>query len=97
MFDWIIDYFKPKPKPKTFLGDTTIVITDERIDLEHKGTEQIYSFWIAHSADGAWYAITDETQNPKFCLVVEDRDQAYSRGVEALNSYFTYLDHKEAK
>ena len=94
MFETLIDFFKPKKPTKTFLGETTTVITEERIELAHD--DQTYSFFIGSSSDGQWFAITDETQSPKFCLVAEDRDDAQTRGIEALNSYFKYLESKKA-
>jgi hypothetical protein len=94
MLDWFTNLFKPKKTEKQFLGEVTTVITDERIDLDHKGTGKSYSFWIGHTTDNQWFAITDETQSPRFCLDAEDRDEAYTRGVAALNSYFKYLDTK---
>lgn len=93
MLDWLWNWFKPKAKDHRFL-DVTTVTTEERIDIEHKISGDTYSFYVATSSDGKWYAITDETQTPKFCLVADDRDEAYTRGVDALNSYFTHLDAK---
>jgi hypothetical protein len=86
MLEWL------KPKKRTFTEGLDTVVTDERVDVEHKSTGRTYSFNIGSTTDGKWFALTDETQKPKFCFEAVDRDDAYARGVEALNFYFKHLD-----
>jgi hypothetical protein len=94
VFERLKNFFKPKTKHK-FSDVLETVITDERIDVEHKETGDVYSFNIGHTSGGRWFALTDEKQVPKFCFEASDRDDAYARGVEGMNFYFTYIDTKE--
>lgn len=75
---------KSSPQPAKELDTIT---TEETVELEHKATGNRYRFSIGKTSSGQYFALTDPEQRPKFCFPADDRDDAYTKGVDAINFY----------
>lgn len=78
-------FWRQKKSPK-IPKERLTVKTDECITLELPNGNQI-SFSLGVDENGTWYALTDPHIIPKFCFQAESKDEAYIKGVDAINYY----------
>lgn len=80
--------WRQKKSPK-IPKDRLTVTTQECITLTIPASGQQISFSLGTDENGTWYALTDPHIIPKFCFQAETREEAYTKGVDAINYYAT--------
>jgi hypothetical protein len=84
----MLSLFKKNSKtPPTPPRELETITTEETVALEHKASGKVYKFSIGKTSSGTYFALTDPEQRPKFCFEADDRDDAYQKGVDAINFY----------
>lgn len=78
-------FWRQKKSPKIPKEHLTVK-TEECITLTLPNGNQI-SFSLGVDENGTWYALTDPQLIPKFCFQAETRDEAYTKGVDAIDFY----------
>lgn len=83
----MLGFLKKTSKTTSAPRELETITTEETVALEHKATGNVYKFSIGKTSGGVYYALTDPEQRPKFCFEADDRDDAYQKGVDAINFY----------
>lgn len=76
-----------RKKPPKVPQERLTITTEESITLEIRATGNQITFSLGKDENGTWYALTDPHVIPKFCFSAESKDEAYTKGVDAINYY----------
>lgn len=80
-------FWRQKKKDTFIPQDRLTITTEESITLQIKASGQNFTFSIGKDDNGTYYALTDPYIIPKFCFPAETRDEAYTKGIDAVNFY----------